>query len=79
MQKQYEFYPMITNTVKTILSLVKNSDETTMINHCLLHYPMIAYPDKMVRENRLLAALIQELNRQYARWNKGGSNGGKNI
>ena len=79
MQKQYEFYPMITNTVKTIFSLVKNSDEITMINHCLLHYPMIDYPEKMVHENRLLDALIQELNRQYTRWNKGGSNGGKNI
>lgn len=70
-----EFYPMITSTVKTILSLIKTADERTLLIHCLFHYPMIAYSDKMIRENRLLDALVQELNRQYARWNKGEGNG----
>lgn len=72
MQKQYEFYPMITSTVKTIFSLVKNSEENTILIHCLFHYPLIDYPEQMICDNRLLEALIQELNRQYARWNKGG-------
>lgn len=75
MQKNHEFYPMITSTVKTIFSLIKTADEQTLLIHCLFHYPMIDYPDKMIRENRLLDALVQELNRQYTRWNKGGSNG----
>ena len=74
MNKTHEFYPMITNTVKTIFSLVKNLDENTLITHCLLHYPLIDYPEKMIRDNRLLDAMIQELNRQYSRWNKGGAN-----
>lgn len=73
MNKTHEFYPMITSTVKSIFSLVSASDESVLV-HCLLRYPLISYPEDLIEKNKLLGALIQELNRQYARWNKGGKN-----
>lgn len=73
MESRREFYPMITSTVKTIFSLTSASDES-VLTHCLLHYPLISYPEYMIEKNKMLFALIQELNRQYTRWNKGGKN-----
>lgn len=74
MANNHEFYPMITSSVKTIFSLTSPSDESVLV-HCLLRYPFISYSEEMLERNKMLSALIQELNRQYARWNKGGANG----
>lgn len=73
MNKSHEFYPMITSSVKTIFALaIDNKSDKSILIQCLLCYPLIAFPECIIKENKLLDALIQELNRQYARWNKGG-------
>lgn len=74
MNKTHEFYPMITSSVKTIFALAKdNKSDISVLIQCLVCYPLIAFPECLIKENKLLDALIQELNRQYARWNKGGN------
>lgn len=73
MNRTHEFYPMITSSVKTIFTLaIDNKSDTSILIQCLLRYPLITFPECITKENKLLGALIQELNRQYARWNKGG-------
>lgn len=73
MQKQYEFYPMITGTMKSILNLTAECDLQHIIKIIL------NYPNHKTDGSLLDKMIITELDRQYARWNKGGSNGGKNI
>lgn len=74
MEKKREFYPMITQTVKTILELTDKKDAPFVL-YILQHYPnfnSVQVSDIRCRKNT--RALLDELNRQFARWNKGGAN-----
>lgn len=72
MEKTREFYPMITKTVKTIIELADKKD-SAFILYILQNYPNfnnVQISDMRCQKNT--RALLDELNRQYARWNKGG-------
>lgn len=74
MEKTREFYPMMTKTVKTIIDLIEVKDYPFVL-FVLRHYPDLQAPEQEMRERKDISALLDELNRQYARWNKGGNNG----
>lgn len=71
MEKKREFYPMITQTVKTLIQ-VSNEDDAVWILIALKNYPE-EFPEDY--KSPIIIALLDELNRQYARWNKGENNG----
>ena len=72
MEKKYEFYPMISGTLKSLLILPAKKDLWEYIR------VITKYPDyDFVRNgidgsDGIMSAIIKELDRQYARWNKGG-------
>lgn len=70
MSKNYEFYPMITRTVKTLIGIVSKNEEKNFLL-ILQNYPNIQVVD-VNDATPLLLALVQELDRQYTRWNKEG-------
>lgn len=69
MSKTHEFYPMITGSVKTILRMTPSNELDDMVDI------LIEYPDHEKTKGALVDVLIKELDRQYARWNKGGQDG----
>lgn len=72
MSKTHEFYPMITGTVKTIIKLTENK-ESAFLLFVLQNYPNFGgAPESEMRSSKNISALLDELDRQYARWNKGG-------
>lgn len=78
--KTHEFYPMITSTVKSIVKLSEaDTDSVFMIMLVLCSYPnqedFLTEEEKKRPRPPLYYALVDELDRQYARWNKGGNNG----
>ena len=72
MEKKREFYPMITQTVKTLIQVSDREDDTWILI-VLKNYPDIEIKDEY--KSPLIIALLDELDRQYERWNKGGANG----
>lgn len=70
MDKKYEFYPLITRTLKNLINLTP-MDKWSELVLILLTYP--DYPRNNL--DNLENAVLSELDRQYARWNKGGGNG----
>lgn len=73
MEKTREFYPMITNTVKTIIDSIEIKGYAFIL-HILRHYPNLQAPESEYNALPHIRALIKELDRQYERWNKGGAN-----
>lgn len=73
MSKNYEFYPMITRTIKTLIGIVSKNEEKKFLL-ILQNYPNIQVVD-VNDATPLLLALVQELDRQYTRWNKEGDDG----
>ena len=73
MINNHEFYPMITQTVKTLIGIVSEEERANFLI-LLQNYPNIQVVD-VNDVTPLLLALVKELDRQYARWNKGGANG----
>ena len=71
MEKKREFYPMITSTVKTLIQ-VSDEDDAVWILIALKNYPE-DFPEDY--KSPIIIALLEELDRQYARWNKGENNG----
>lgn len=72
MAKKHEFYPMISGTMKALLNLA-TPDKLE-----LLVYFLVAYPQHDLfigKDDPLAMQIIAELDRQYARWNKGENNG----
>lgn len=63
---------MITGTLKTLLPLVEFGDEWQYID-IIVKYPNYEL-DGDLAANPIALAVINELDRQYARWNKGGDN-----
>ena len=74
MEKTREFYPMITKTIKTIIDIIEVKDYAFVL-HILRYYPDLQAPESEYTALSHIRALIKELDRQYARWNKGGDNG----
>lgn len=72
-----KFYPMITQTIKSALCLADSSNVHVYVNL------LIMFPDKPFYNNiddPLSDIILNELNRQFARWNKeGGANATKNF
>lgn len=66
----HEFYPMFNRTIKSLLNIPNKND--------LWEYLQVitTYPDYSFKSingtDGVMQAIIAELNRQYARWNKGG-------
>lgn len=70
MNRTHSFYPMITGSIKTILALTPDAELRNFLNI------ITTYPNFETNEDSALVnALIEELSRQYNRWNKGGDNG----
>ena len=67
MEKKREFYPMITQTVKTLIN-VSDRDDSFWILLVLRDYPSIDIPNES--KSPIVHTLLDELDRQYARWNK---------
>lgn len=70
MNKAHEFYPMITGTMKSVLQLVDPMDMWEVM------YVIISYPhheiDGDLASKPIIDVVLNELDRQYTRWNKGG-------
>lgn len=66
MERTREFYPMITRTIKSLLKIVALCD----LQHTI--ELITDYPNHKSDGSILDGAIIDELDRQYARWNKGG-------
>ena len=73
MANNHEFYPMITQPVKTLIGIVSEEERENFLT-LLQNYPNIQVVD-VNDVTPLLLALVKELDRQYARWNRGGTNG----
>jgi len=73
MERNREFYPMITATLRKLLNLTNDEDLKDILS-IILTYPNYTIPSE-ISANPLVGILIDELDRQYARWNKGGNNG----
>ena len=71
--QERKFYPMITNTMSNILRMVEPLDMWEMVD-IICSYPNYELDGELAAKP-IANVLIDELNRQYARWNKGGSNG----
>ena len=65
--KTHEFYPMITGTMKTILTVTPEQNLSGIIDI------LTTYPNYVNNDNPFSKMVIDELDRQYARWNKGGN------
>ena len=71
--QERKFYPMITNTMNNLLRLVEPNDMWGIVD-IICSYPNYEL-DGDLAAKPIVNAMIDELNRQYARWNKGGENG----
>lgn len=73
MNKTHEFYPMITGTVRTIMSLANEQDKKQIL-FILQYYPLQGkIPEKEISYySGAPKELLKELDRQFLRWNKGG-------
>ena len=71
--QERQFYPMITNTMNNLLQLVESVDMADIVEI------ICAFPnhklDGDIAAKPIVCAILNELNRQYGRWNKGGNNG----
>lgn len=71
--QERKFYPMITKTMNNLLRLVDPYDMWEIVD-VICSYPNYEL-DGDLAAKPIVDAIIDELNRQYARWNKGGNNG----
>lgn len=72
--KEHIFYPMLNKTVKTLISVIDKEKYSYGVLRVLMTYPNHILATRETCDP-VYMALIQELDRQYARWNKGGQNG----
>lgn len=72
-----KFYPMLTQTIKSALCLADSSNVHLYVNL------LIMYPEKPTYNNPndpISNIILNELKRQFSRWNKeGGENATKNV
>lgn len=67
-----EFYPMITSTIKTLIRIANNNDLVNMMK-ILRQFPISSKSIPNAIKTNVILTLLDELNRQYARWNTGGT------
>lgn len=73
--KEHEFYPMVNRTIKSIIAVVDKQKYSFGILRMLATYNNPNYLFTREEEtDPVYMSLFNELNRQYARWNKGASN-----
>lgn len=68
--KERKFYPMITHTLNNLLRLVEPYDMWAIID-LICEYPMYELNGDMAAKP-IVHAILDELDRQYSRWNKRG-------
>lgn len=68
--QEITFYPMLTTTMKSLLTLVEPMDMYDYVK-IISTYPNHIIPSEIWKKP-LTRLIIQELERQYTRWNKGG-------
>lgn len=73
---KHTFYPMVTQTMKTLLNLFEPDTMYDLLDviNIITTYPNYVLDGDMAAKPIILA-IIEELDRQYERWNKGGNNG----
>lgn len=71
--KERKFYPMITNTMNNILRLVDPLDMWEVVS-VICTYPNYELSGDLAAKP-IIDVIINELDRQFARWNKGGNDG----
>lgn len=76
MKNNHEFYPMITGTMKTLLNLIPYGEEWQYLD-IIITYPNYKLDNDLAAQP-MAHAIINELDRQYERWNKGGNNAVQN-
>jgi hypothetical protein len=67
--QERKFYPMITKTMNNLLRLVDPYDMWEIVD-IICSYPKYELDGELAAKP-IVDAIIDELNRQYARWNKG--------
>lgn len=75
MTRIHEFYPMISGTMKALLNIATPDKLELFV------YYICAYPNHdlhLSKDDPWANQIIAELDRQYARWNKGEANAIKN-
>lgn len=73
MDKTHEFYPMVSGTIKAILNIVSNNPKQEhAVLRILATYPKQTTPPPTMCPVEISFTILDELDRQYARWNKGG-------
>lgn len=78
--QERKFYPMLTQTIKSALCLADTNELYYYID-LLVTYPKISQHNTASTEafnkprTPIAEIILKELDRQYARWNKGGING----
>lgn len=70
MNNKHKFYPMITQTVKSLMAVTLSNWERNLIYYVFLNYPDIELEEG--KKSPVINELIDELDRQYTRWDKGG-------
>lgn len=67
--KEHIFYPMVNRTIRSLISFADGKDQK------LILYLLQVYPDYLLEKKdktQLILLLLNELDRQYMRWDKGG-------
>ena len=73
--KEHNFYPMVNKTIRSLMLLAKEQTEKNYIFLILSKYPHDRIRELNDNIHPLYLALLTELDRQYARWDKGEKNG----
>lgn len=68
----YEFYPMVSRTLKSLLKIPPEERLAEYIK-VIVEYPDYTFSN-IDGTDGIMAAIIDELKRQYDRWNKGVGN-----
>lgn len=72
MIQEKEFYPLVSHTIKVLIDVgYKERFQDYLL--ILRNYPNVN-PDDYLYDS-ICAQIVHELDRQYARWTKGGKNG----
>ena len=70
--QEHIFYPMVNRTIRSLISYADAEDQKRLL-YLLLVYPNYELTQK--DKTQLVMLVLNELDRQYIRWNKGGTNG----
>lgn len=69
--KEHIFYPMVNRTIRSLIPFADEKDQK------LILYLLQVYPDCLLEKKdktQLILLVLNELDRQYMRWDKGEKN-----